>query len=139
MRKRIFIAVFLVFSSALFSAVSAQEAGRKTHVAEMDESGVQKVEVTGGEYYFDPNYIIVKVGVPVEISVKKPGGFITHNIVIEAPGAGMDIREDFGKEPKAVRFTPTKTGKYPFFCDKKFLFFKNHKEKGMEGTIEVIE
>ncbi len=40
-------------------------------VATVDADGVQRVEVVGGEYYFDPNYIVVKVNKPVELTVKK--------------------------------------------------------------------
>jgi hypothetical protein len=43
------------------------------------------------------------------------------------------------KFPKVIKFAPTKTGIYPFFCDKKFLMFKSHRERGMEGTLEVVE
>jgi uncharacterized cupredoxin-like copper-binding protein len=40
-----------------------------------------------------------------------------------------------GKEVKAS-FTPTKTGSYQFYCNKKSMF-ANHRKKGMEGTLEV--
>lgn len=36
-------------------------------------------------------------------------------------------------------FTTTKPGKYPFYCDKKLLFMDSHREKGMEGILEVVE
>jgi plastocyanin domain-containing protein len=58
--------------------------------------------------------------------------------VIHEPDAGIDINESMGKEPK-VTFTPKKVGKYPFYCDKRFLFFKSHRERGMEGVLEVVE
>jgi hypothetical protein len=38
-----------------------------------------------------------------------------------------------------VKFVPTKTGKYPMYCDKSLLWFKTHREKGMEGVIEVVD
>jgi plastocyanin len=44
-----------------------------------------------------------------------------------------------GKEPAIIKFTPTEPGKYEFYCGKKLLFFKSHKEKGMVGTLEVTE
>jgi plastocyanin len=47
--------------------------------------------------------------------------------------------EDLAAEPKAVTFTPTAVGKYPFYCRNKLLFFKSHREKGMEGVLEVVE
>jgi plastocyanin domain-containing protein len=111
----------------------------KRAVATLDPDGVQRVEITGGEYYFDPNYIVVKVNVPVEFKVKKAKGYVSHDIVVKAPDAGIDFKVDLSdKETKTVKFTPTKIGKYPMECDKRLLFFKSHKERGMEGVIEVV-
>lgn len=129
--------VLLCFAGiALAEDASVQQ---KVYTATVDKDGIQKVEIVGGEYNFDPNYIIVKKGIPVELSVRKTSGYIPHNIVIESPEAGMNIRESMDKEVKVIRFTPTKTGKYPVFCDKKLLFFPSHRKKGMEGIIEVVE
>jgi plastocyanin len=114
----------------------------KRVVVAMDADGVQRVEIVGGEYYFDPNYIVVKVNKPVEFKVKKATDstfFIPHNIIVKAPEAGMDFNIDLKKEIQAVKFTPTKVGKYPVYCDKKAPFSKTHRDKGMEGTIEVVE
>ena len=109
-------------------------------VATVDADGVQRVEVVGGEYYFDPNYIVVKVNKPVELTVKKEAGYIPHDMLVKSPEAGIDFKVDLdSKKPEIVKFTPTKVGKYPMYCDKKFLFFKSHKDRGMEGMIEVVE
>jgi plastocyanin len=129
--------VFLFLAGLAYAADTA--AKQKIFTATVDKDGVQKVEITGGEYYFDPNYIIVKKDVPVEFVVKKVSGIVPHNIIIEAPEAGISIRESMTSDPKIIRFTPTKTGKYTIFCDKRFLFFPNHQKKGMEGTLEVVE
>lgn len=107
--------------------------------ASIDANGIQRVEIIGGSYYFKPNYIIVKVNVPVELIVKKEPGITPHDIVINAPDAGIDFKEDLSNEPKVIRFTPTKTGKYAIYCSKRFLFFKSHRERGMEGILEVVE
>ncbi len=112
----------------------------KIVVATVDADGVQRVSISGGEYYFDPNHIVVKVNVPVELKVTKAkdsSGFVPHNILVKAPDAGIDFKESLSKEPKVVRFTPTKVGKYPLYCDKKSPFGKAHRAKGMEGVIEV--
>ena len=109
-------------------------------VATVDPDGVQRVEVIGGEYYFDPNYIVVKVNTPVELKVRKASGFIPHDMVVKAPEAGIDFKVNLdSKKPEIVKFTPTKIGKYEMSCDKKLLFFKSHKDKGMDGMIEVVE
>jgi len=107
--------------------------------AAVDADGVQRVEILGGGYFYKPNHIIVKVNVPVEFKVSKEGGIIPHDFVIDSPEAGMAVRETLSSDPKVIRFTPTKVGKYPFYCSKKPLFFKSHREKGMEGVLEVVE
>ncbi len=111
----------------------------KIFKAVIDKGGVQRVEIVGGTYFFNPNHIIVKVNVPVELKVRKEGWLVPHNIVIKAPEAGIDFDESLGTDPKITRFTPTKVGVYPFYCSKKLLFFEGHREKGMEGKLEVIE
>ena len=111
---------------------------KDVYKAVIDRDGIQKVEMLGGSYFFKPNDIIVKVNVPVEIAVKKESGFVPHNIVMHSPEAGMDFNVDFSTDAKTIKFTPTKTGTYPFYCDKGFLFW-NHRGKGMEGILEVTE
>lgn len=130
---------FLMLALIITGSVFAQEQGKKIYKATIDADGIQRVEVLAGSYYFDPNYIIVKVNVPVELKIRKEPGITPHNIVIKEPDAGIDINESLDKEPKLIKFTPMKVGKYPFYCDKRFLFFKSHRERGMEGTLEVVE
>jgi plastocyanin len=134
--SKILIIIFIVAGTGI--APGAEEKG-KVFTATVDDDGIQRVEVLGGEYFFDPDHIVVKVGVPVELKVKKEPGIVPHNIVIEKTVSGIEIRENLSKKPEVISFTPEKTGKYPFFCDKKLLFFKSHREKGMEGIFEVIE
>jgi plastocyanin domain-containing protein len=134
--KPLFILVIILGVYSVNGA-SGQE---KAYKAVTGNDGIQRIEIVGGGYYFDPNHIIVVVNVPVELEVKKKAKFLVpHNIVIKAPEAGIDFNESLSKEPKIIRFTPVKTGKYIFYCDKKLLFFKSHRDKGMEGVLEVIK
>jgi plastocyanin len=134
--SKILIIIFIVAGTGL--ARGADEKG-KVFTATVDDDGIQRVEILGGEYFFDPDYIVVKAGVPVELKVKKEPGIVPHNIVIEKTVSGIKIRENLSKKPEIISVTPEKTGKYPFFCDKKLLFFKSHREKGMEGVLVVIK
>jgi plastocyanin domain-containing protein len=120
-------------------AGAAETEKEKRFVAKIDPDGVQRVEILGGSYFFDPNYIVVKVNVPVELLLKKESGYTPHNFILNAPEAGIEVMREMGKEPGTIKFTPTKPGKYEFHCDKKLLFFKSHREKGMEGILEVTE
>ena len=128
---------FLIFTGVAYAEDAAGK--QKIYTATVDKDGVQRVEIIGDAYYFDPNYIIVKKDVPVELIARKISGMVPHSFVIESPEAGMNIRESLSTDPKVIRITPTKAGKYPFFCDKKLLFFPSHRQKGMEGIIEVVE
>jgi plastocyanin domain-containing protein len=108
--------------------------------AEADKDGVQRVEIVGGSYFFKPRHIVVKVNAPVELRVRKESGFVPHNIALKAPEAGIEFEESLDSDTaKVIRFTPTKTGTYPFQCSKKLLFFESHREKGMHGVLEVVE
>lgn len=130
-------AAFCLF---LFAGLScAEDPAKKTFTAAIDADGIQRAQVSGGDFFFDPNHIIVKVNVPVELSVRKTSGIAPHDIAMDSPEAGMKFSTGFGREAKIISFTPTKTGSFPFSCTKRFLFFKSHKDRGMEGVIEVVE
>ncbi len=107
-------------------------------VAPVGQDGVQRVEMVGGSYWFRPNHIVVKQNTPVELIVSKESGLIPHDIAMHSPEAGMEFSESLSTTPKTVRFTPTKTGVYPFYCTRKSPFGKTHKERGMEGVVEVV-
>lgn len=117
-----------------------QESKGNAFVAVIGPDGVQRVEITGGKYYFDPDTIVVKVNVPVMLVVKKTGGIIPHSIALKAPEAGIDFSVSLHKTPTSISFTPTKVGTYPFWCTKRAPFSsKSHKDHGMTGVIEVVE
>jgi plastocyanin domain-containing protein len=128
-----FFGLFIMMLGSI--AMAEMEASRAT----IDDDGVQRVVILGGGYFFKPDHVIVKVNVPVEMVISKEDGFIPHNFIIEAPEAGIEVDESLSSDPKVVKFTPTKVGKYPFYCSKKLLFFEDHREKGMEGVIEVVD
>ncbi len=101
--------------------------------------GVQHVRIEGGSYFFKPNRVIVHVNVPVELAVSVESGLIPHTLVIQSPEAGIEVDQSLSSDAKTIRFTPTAVGKYHFYCKNKLLFFKSHREKGMEGVLEVVE
>jgi plastocyanin len=138
------LAMLFLCTVAAYSAESTDtpEHGawkEKRVVAKADADGVQRVEMVGGDYFFDPNYLVVKVNKPVELKVKKAASYIPHNLIAKSPEAGIVFKLDLKGDQQVVKFTPTKTGKYPIYCDKSLLWFKTHREKGMEGLIEVVE
>ena len=104
----------------------------------VDPDGKQRVQILGGSYFFKPDHIIVKVGVPVEISVRREWGIVPHTFVLKIPESGVMIDETLSTDERTFAFTPAVTGKYTFYCRNKLLFFKSHEEKGMKGILEVV-
>jgi len=103
-----------------------------------DADGVQRIRVTSGSYFFKPERIVVKANVPVELLASRESGITPHNLVITAQEAGVVVDEELATEPKKISFTATKPGRYPFYCSKKLPFMAGHREKGMEGVLEVV-
>jgi plastocyanin len=103
-----------------------------------DKDGVQRVKVVGASYFFKPAHIVVKADLPVELLASREPGITPHNLVIKAPEAGIAVEEDLATEPKKITFTPKKPGKYEFYCAKKPPLLASHRERGMEGILEVV-
>lgn len=133
---RYLLPVILVL--ALGAAAAFSQAEGDAYEARIGTDGVQRAEVVGGSYYFRPSRIIVKAGVPVELALSSEALITPHDFIIEAPEAGIEVSEKLAKKPVIVRFTPTKAGRYSFYCGKDFPFQKSHREKGMEGVLEVV-
>lgn len=129
-----------ILSSLLILAVclQARAAEEKVFTATVGADGVQKVEMLAGGYFYDPNHVIVKVNVPVELRVSRESGLTPHDIVMQSPEAGMEFSEGLSTTLKTIRFTPTKPGKYPWYCSKKPPLGKSHRDRGMEGVMEVV-
>jgi len=138
--KRFLLGIAVLIGTSV-SGGFAGETPRQTEIykAAVDSDGVQRVSVLGGGYFFTPNHVILKAGVPVELSVKKEPGMVPHSFVIKAPEAGMEIEETLATDAKTIKFTPGTPGRYVFYCKEKLLFFASHREKGMEGVLEVVE
>jgi plastocyanin len=98
-----------------------------------DANGIQRVKITMHNYYFEPNRITVESGKPVELVLTNSDHVVPHNFSIHE--GGLNISEDkwgFGND--TVRFTPSETGEFTFYCNK-----GDHAEEGMVGTLIVVE
>jgi plastocyanin domain-containing protein len=127
----------LLLAIALLGASVALAQERASPV-KPDADGVQRIRITGGSYFFKPDRIVVKANVPVELLASRESGITPHNFVIRAEEAGVVVEEELGTDPKKIAFTASKAGKYPFYCGKKLPFIAGHREKGMEGILEVV-
>ena len=112
---------------------------KQAQVAKTDPDGVQRVRVVAGNYFFKPSHIVVKVNVPVELVASREAGMVPHDLVIRAQDAGIAVEQDLATEPRKIAFTPKKVGKYAIYCSKKPPFgAASHRERGMEGVLEVV-
>ena len=107
-------------------------------VVKPDADGVQRVRLVAGSYFFKPHHIVVKANVPVELTASRESGITPHDLVIRAEEAGINVKEDLASDAKKIAFTATRPGKYPIYCSKKLPFMAGHREKGMEGILEVV-
>ena len=100
--------------------------------------GIQRATVILDSYSYTPRHLIVQSGKPVELLLTSITTITPHNFVLRDEAAGLSIERDVSAgKTVTVQFTPSKPGTYSFYCDKKLLFFPSHREKGMEGTLEV--
>lgn len=98
----------------------------------------QVINVKLDSFKIIPNQITVKAGQPVTLKVKNDAWFISHDLVVKAPDAGIDIKVNLGGgDSGEATFTPTKPGTYKMYCDKKSPGGETHDDKGMHGTLVV--
>ena len=133
MKRVVFAVLCLGFATGCASGL-----GRPVReiTATMGSDQVQRVTVTAHSFWFDPNRIVVKRGVPVELTVRNGALFVPHDFSCDAPEAGIDVDARLGMfhGSKHVKFTPTRAGEYHFHCD-----VDGHAKKGMMGMLVVTD
>ena len=103
-----------------------------------DLDGIQRAVVEADSYVFIPHHLIVKAGKPVELTFKSVTWVVPHNVIIDDPQSGLNIRQEIPAGGSlTITFTPMVPGTFAIYCDKKLPFFKSHREKGQEGVLEV--
>ncbi len=133
---------FVLLAIGATSLVEAlEEAGAQSGapvVVPVAADGVQRALITLDSYSYSPNHLVVQSGKPVELILNSVTTITPHNFILKESAAGLDIEKDVGAGKSiTVQFTPSQAGTFTFYCDKKLLFFKSHREKGMEGRLEV--
>jgi plastocyanin len=99
----------------------------------------QVISLSLGDYHFTPNTLEVQAGRPVVLTLTNTDKITPHNFSLHDEAAGLDIDTNVSAgSTSVVEFTPVKPGSYTFFCNKKLLFMKSHRERGMEGTLRVM-
>jgi plastocyanin len=137
-RSRTALALLVIGLAA--SSAGCGSSGRERPTVEVTATpaqGKQLAVIAMHSFFFEPNRLIVKSGVPVELTLSKKSFIVPHNFFIYAPEAGIQIDQNVGAlgflpGSKTVTFTPTRPGEYEFMCHK-----DGHMKKGMTGTIVV--
>jgi heme/copper-type cytochrome/quinol oxidase subunit 2 len=100
--------------------------------------GVQRATVTLDSYSYSPNHLIVEAGKPVELKLTSVTTMIPHNFIIKDPAGRLSVEQDVSAgKTVTIMFTPTQPGIFPIYCDKRLWPLPSHRDKGMEGTLEV--
>ena len=133
----LFVGLLASFTPVPVSAVESSPPSAPV-VVPVDNDGVQRMTIVVDSYSYTPSHLQVEIGKPVELILNSITIITPHNFVLKEPSAGLMIEEDVpAGKGTIVRFTPTQRGLFPFYCDKKLLFFKSHRDKGMEGLLDV--
>ena len=104
----------------------------------VDSDGVQRTTVILDSYSYQPDHLVVEAGKPVELTLTSVTTITPHNFIIKDPAGSLSVEQDVSAGKTAtIRFTPTQPGRFPIYCDKRLWPFPSHRDKGMEGTLEV--
>ena len=100
--------------------------------------GAQRATVTLDSYSYTPNHLIVEAGKPVVLTLTSVTTIIPHNFIIKDPAGNLSVEQDLSAGKTVIMtFTPTQPGIFPIYCDKRLWPFPSHRDKGMEGKLEV--
>ena len=120
--------LILVILASIFS-------GNRLHASEDD---IKVIEVKLGGYRFTPQEIQLIADQPAILRLVNTDSITPHNFTIETASGSPAVDTDIpAGESVDVRLTPLAAGQYTFYCGKKLLFMKSHREKGMEGSLIV--
>lgn len=128
---------FIVAIVAIGQAADGSEPGPPT-VVPISPDGVQRAKIILDSYSYSPNHLVVEKGKPVELTLTSVTTITPHNFIIKDPANSLSVEQDVGAGRTVVaRFVPTQPGLFPFFCDKRLWPMPSHRDKGMEGLLEV--
>ncbi len=121
----------------LVDAAEPSQAGPPV-VIPVAADGVQRATVTLDSYSYSPNHLIVDAGKPVELTLISVTTITPHNFIIKYPAGSLSVEQDVSAgKTVTLKFTPTQPGTFPIYCDKRLWPLPSHRDKGMEGKLEV--
>ena len=140
MRLLYMLATVGLMTSVVVTIVDAVEPSQPgpPMVIPVAEDGVQRATVTIDSYSYSPNHLIVDAGKPVELTLTSVTTIIPHNFIIKDPAGSLSVEQDVSAgKTVTITFTPTQPGTFPIYCDKRLWPLPSHRDKGMEGKLEV--
>jgi heme/copper-type cytochrome/quinol oxidase subunit 2 len=131
------VGLMISFSVTIVDAAEPSQSGSPI-VIPVSEDGVQRATITLDSYSYTPNHLIVEAGKLVELTLISVTTIIPHNFIIKSPTGNLSVEQDLSAgKTVTIRFTPTQPGTFPIYCDKRLWPLPSHRDKGMEGTLEV--
>jgi heme/copper-type cytochrome/quinol oxidase subunit 2 len=131
------VGLMISFSVTIVDAAEPSQSGSPIAIP-VSEDGVQRATITLDSYSYTPNHLIVQAGKPVELTLISVTTIIPHNFIIKSPTGNLSVEQDVSAgKTVTIRFTPTQPGTFPIYCDKRLWPLPSHRDKGMEGTLEV--
>ena len=127
------VSLFAVLLNFILSDASAAVVA-----LEPDEQGIQRGRIEMDSYSYSPNELSVQAGKLVELTFRNNATFAPHTFVLDDSAANLQVQVEVSAgQSKTVQFIPKQPGSFTFYCDKKLLFFKSHRERGQEGHLQV--
>ncbi|HZC80275.1 MAG TPA: cupredoxin domain-containing protein [Nitrospiraceae bacterium] len=131
------VGLMISFSVTIVDAAEPSQSGSPIAIP-VSEDGVQRATITLDSYSYTPNHLIVEAGKPVELTLISVTTIIPHNFIIKSPTGNLSVEQDVSAgKTVTIRFTSTQPGTFPIYCDKRLWPLPSHRDKGMEGTLEV--
>ena len=140
MQWRYIVATVGLLTSVGVTLVNAAEPSQSgpPMVIPVTADRVQRATVTLDSYSYSPNHMIVEAGKPVELTLTSVTTIIPHNFIIKDPAGSLSVEQDVSAgKTITITFTPTQPGTFPIYCDKRLWPLPSHRDKGMEGKLEV--
>ncbi|MDF0644892.1 MAG: cupredoxin domain-containing protein [Nitrospira sp.] len=138
LRYALLAALATVMSGGMFASAADVPPLAVPVAVPLGADGVQRATITLDSYSYAPAHLIVETGKPVEFTLTSVTTIIPHNFIIKDSASGLSVEQDVGAGRTAVvRFTPSKPGVFSIYCDKRLWPLPSHRDKGMEGTLEV--
>jgi plastocyanin len=105
---------------------------------QVEEAVDRYIEIHMESHAFTPSEMVVDAGSVVTFILTNHSFLVPHNFLLDDPAGTRLVDADVSSgETQYVTVTLAEPGMYPFYCDKKLLFFPDHRAQGMEGQLIV--